>query len=271
MAPHLPNLVINLMNLCYVLMAIAIAVYANRMFKSLPLGLWGDIAAAAVGCVVFAFFLRTGYDRALLELDDWYPAYFSLAYAPWVAFVSIGFVRSIAQFFPAPAGQPAMAMAAAGAGMSPPPLASSVAASETGATAASTVAAPPPIGADPASVAADAAATPEPAWKRRLKLGFWITILALVVLTSVARFVARNDLPGCGAQPTKEVIAKIYQPLKVEFKRYDEVETKSSADDLITCAASLTLMNDQHAYLEYAISREEGGKFTVKITAARDK
>lgn len=269
MAPHLPTLVINLLNLAYALMAIAIAVYANRLFKSLPMGLWGDIAAAAIGCAAFAFFLKAGYDRALLELNDWYPAYFSLAYAPWVTFVSIGFVRSIAQFLPTPAARPAMAMASNGAGM---PAMASVTASETGGAApASTIVAPPPIGADPASVAADPIAKPEPTWKRRLKLGFWITIMALVVLTSVARFVARNDLPGCGAQPTKEVIAKIYQPLKVEFKRYDEVETKTSANDLITCAASVTLMNDQHAYLEYAISREEGDKFTVKITAARDK
>lgn len=268
MAPHLPTLVINLLNLAYVLMAIAIAVYANRLFKSLPIGLWGDIAVAAAGFAAFTFFLKTGYDRALLELNDWYPAYFSLAYAPWVAFVSIGFVRSITQFLPAPAAQPAMAMAASSSG-TPAAMPSAAAGSAANSVASNPV--PPPLIADFDPVGADPETKQEPTWKRRLKLAFWSIILILIALTSVARFVARNDLPGCSAQPTKEVIAKIYQPLKVEFKRYDEVETKTSADDLITCAASVTLMNDQHAYLEYAISREEGGKFIVKIIAARDK
>jgi hypothetical protein len=259
---HSSYFAINFLNLIYVATAIAIAVYANRLFKSRPIGLWGDIAVAVVAVAAFAVFLKSGYDRALLELSDWYPAYFSLAYAPFVAFVSIGFVRSIAPFFPAPAGQPTMAMAASGAVTPPPPSMLS----GSSAAAIDPIAEPTdsaPIAAEPVK--------PESKLKQRLTQVFWIGITIVIALVGLARFVARNDLPGCSSQPTKEVIAKIYQPLKVEFKRYDNVDTKSTADDVVTCAASVTLMNDQHAYLEYEITRQEGGQFSVKITAARDQ
>jgi hypothetical protein len=260
---HSSYFVIDLLNLAYVAMAIAIAAYADRLFKSRPIGLWGDIAVAVVGVAAFAVFLKNGYDRALLELNDWYPAYFSLAYAPVVAFVSIGFVRSIAPFFPAPAGQPAMAMAAGGTVTPPPP-------SMLGGSSAAAID-PVPEPAASAAIATGPVAKPESKLKKRLTQVFWIGLTILIALVGLARFVARNDLPGCGSQPTKEVIAKIYQPLKVEFKRYDKVETKSTADDVITCAASVTLMNDRHADLEYEITRQEGGNFSVKITAARDQ
>src|ERR1700712_3636627 len=98
------------LSVIYIVLAIAGAIYANRLFKSLPIGLRGDIAVAAIAVAAFALFLADGWYRLLIGLDDDYPRYFALAYMPLVAFVAIGFVRSLAQFFPARAIQAAPAL-----------------------------------------------------------------------------------------------------------------------------------------------------------------
>src|SRR4051812_20170293 len=85
----------------YIGLAIVIAVFADRLFKSRPIGLFGDVAVAGGSIAAFAIFLGNGWHRMLIELNDAYPAYFAVAYMPIVAFVSIGFVRSLVPLLPA--------------------------------------------------------------------------------------------------------------------------------------------------------------------------
>lgn len=227
------------LSVVYVALAVAVALYTNRLFKSLPLGLWGDIGVAVFGIAAFAIFLGDGWHRLLIELNDDYPIYFALAYMPLVAFVSIAFVRSILQA--AGSGKPATAVAASGPGM------------------------------DAAMPAAAPATRSDSVFMKRMKFVFGVAILAVFVLIYAAQFMTRNDLPGCNAQPTRDVIARIYQPLKVEFKRYDDVRTNATSDDLITCTAAVTTMDNAKAELDYDIRRADGGKFEVKINSVRDK
>ena len=229
-----------ILSIVYIALAIAVAVCANRIFKSRPIGLWGDVAAATVAVAAFAFFLGNGWYRLLIELNDNYPTYFALAYMPFVAFVAIGFVRSISQIF-VPA-KPTLAAVAAGG-------------------AESQSAAP---------IAGEAAEQESPL-TRRLKRGVFIVLLILAALIGAAKFITRNDLPGCSAQPTYDVLSKIYTSLKIDLKRYDEVKTNSTTDDLITCTAAITATDNAKAELDYEIRRMDGGKFEVKITNARDK
>ena len=74
------------LSVVYVGLSVTFAVFADRLFKSRPIGLWGDIAVASGSIALFAIFLGNGWHRMLIELNDAYPAYFAVAYMPIVAF-----------------------------------------------------------------------------------------------------------------------------------------------------------------------------------------
>jgi hypothetical protein len=242
---------LDFVNLIYIPLAIAVAVYANRLFQSLPIGLWGDIAVSFVGIAAFAIFLRQGWGDLLLEFNDYAPALFSFAYMPFVAFVAIGFVRTLVPLFPARAAQPAMAMAG------PPPMGNS------GTPAA------PPVSSAPVQGAPSPA--PESNLTKWLKRLVGAAVLILFALIALGKYVTRNELPGCDAQQTKELLATIFSRQNLKAKRYDTLKTVSTSENLVTCAGTVTWGDDAQADLEYSIEREEGAKFQVRITRARDK
>lgn len=247
------------MSLVYVALAVAFAVFADRIYGSRPIGLWGDVGVAALANAVFAIFLGDGWRRMLLELNDAYPDYFAVAYMPVVAFVSIGFVRSLMPLLPARGGQraPAMAMAVSGH-------------ESTGGTLNAVPASSGPL---PVSDAAPGqpGAKPPSAVMKWTKLIVGVVLLAVIVLIGLARFITRNDLPNCTAQSTRDTLSNIYQAKKFEVKRYDEIRTISTSDSKITCTAFVTMADGHKAEVDYQLTFDADKNAELKITGARDK
>jgi hypothetical protein len=241
------------LSVVYVGLAVTFAVFADRLFKSRPIGLWGDIAVASGSIALFAIFLGNGWHRMLIELNDAYPAYFAVAYMPIVAFVSIGFVRSLVPLLPARAVQPVSAMAMAGDAAGSGPIGSAQ------------------VAAEPAASGEPVTAKPQSALAKWSRLGVGIMLLVVFAVIGLARFATRNDLPGCDARATKNTLSDIFQSRKVEVKRYNDIKTNSTAEALTTCTAFMTMMDDHLAEIDYQIGVLEDKTVQVRITAARDK
>jgi hypothetical protein len=247
------------LSVVYIGLAITIAVFADRLFNSRPIGLWGDLAVASIAVGAFAVFLGDGWHRLLLELNDVYPAYFAVAYLPIVAFVAIGFVRSLVPLIPARITQQGAAMAMAAPGPDTP---GTVAFGNNAASAGAPA---------PETVSAGAPAKPQSRLMKGLQLAVGVVLLSVVVLVGVARFMTRNDLPACNSQTARDILSNIFQSKKVEVKRYDDIKTNGTTEAVVTCTAFMTMMDDHRAEIDYRISFVEDQKVQVQITSARDK
>jgi hypothetical protein len=244
------------LSIAYIALGLTFVVFADRLFKSRPIGLWGDVAVAAVAVGAFAIFLGDGWHRMLLELNDAYPGYFAVAYVPVVAFVAIAFVRSLVPLVPAAAQPSMLAMAVPG------PEASGASFNNAG---GSSVAQPPN------TAPSEAPAKPQSRFMKWLQLTVGVGLLAVIALVFLARFVTRNDLPACNSQTARDILSNIFQSRKVEVKRYDDIKTTSTTDAMVSCTAYMTMLNDNKAEIDYQITFIEDQKVQVKITQARDK
>jgi hypothetical protein len=246
------------LSVVYIGLGITFAVFADRLFKSRPIGLWGDVAAASIAVGAFAVFLGNGWHRLLLELNDAYPDYFAVAYVPVVAFVAVAFVRSLVPLISASAVQPSSAMAMAVSGPD-------VSGTSFDNNARSSVAPPPE------TARADAPAKPQSRLMKWLQLTVGVVLLAVIVLVGLARFITRNDLPVCNSQTARDILSNIFQSKKLEVKRYDDIRTTATTDAMISCTAFMTMMDDHRAEIDYQITFIEDQKVQVQITSARDK
>lgn len=247
------------LSFAYAGLAFAFAVFADRLYGSRPIGLWGDVAAAALAIAAFAIFLGDGWHRMLLELNDDYPAYFALAYMPIVAFVAIGFVRSLVPLIPARRAQTAPVMAMAASGQESP---SAGTPDRSPASSAAVASAGPETG---------PAAKPPSGLMKWIKLAVGVILLIVIVLVGLARFLTRNELPGCGSQTARDLLSNIFQSKKIEVKRYDDIKTNSTTEAMVTCTAFMTMMNDHRAEIDYQITFLADKDVEVRITAGRDK
>ncbi len=236
------------LNVFFICLAIAVALYGHKLFRSLPIGLAGDMIVSVLAIAAFAAYCQTGWDRLLLELDDDYPKYFRFAYMPFVAFVAIGFVRSLVPLVPAGLAHQLAAMTS----IAPEPV---------------------PSGAGPSGGTPAPAQAPKPPSKlmKWVNLIAAIFIIGAIALVLLAKLITRNDLPYCDSQVTRNTLSDIFKSKSIEVKRYDSTSTLSSTAELVTCAASFTLVDDNKAEIEYSIYRIEGGAVQVKITKAVDK
>jgi hypothetical protein len=264
----LPSFVFDILNAGYVLLGVAVAFLANRLYKSKPIGLWGDVAFAFVGMAAFTYFYKDRFELLLFELNDQYPQYFAMAYMPVVAFISVGFIRSLVPLIPQRFIQPAMAQPAM--------------AMVGGSVDAAAAPPPAPVGSDAAgppslSNVVNDAPTPIPAPKndstfvKWVKIGLGLVVLIVVALGFIGRYMTRDDLPACGAQNVRDTLAEIYKPLNVTIKRYGTFTTHSTEKDSITCTVGITSTADESADVNYSITRSTEGEFQVKITSVHDK
>jgi hypothetical protein len=116
----------------------------------------------------------------------------------------------------------------------------------------------------PAETAAPAGKPPSAAG-RIVKIVVAVGLLAVVGLIMVAKFVTRNDLPGCDSTRAKDVLSDIFKKNNVDATRYDEIKTLSKGDDEITCYAKLTLRDNGAQEIDYKLFRE-GGDMRLQIT-----
>jgi hypothetical protein len=267
----LPSLVFDILNAGYILLGIAVAFLANRLYGSKPLGLWGDVVFAFLGMAAFTFFYKDRFELLLFELNDHYPQYFAMAYMPIVAFISVGFIRSLLPLVPGRFTQPAMAQPAMAMSGGPADTAAALLSVSPDASGAPSV---PNV-----STAATIPSVPMPAASRKTdstfgrwtKIGLGVVLLVVVVLGWIGKYATRDDLPACGSQNVRDTLADIYKPLNVTIKRYGDFTTRSTEKDSITCTAGITSTADDSADVDYTITRSTGGDYQVKITSVHNK
>ena len=106
----------------------------------------------------------------------------------------------------------------------------------------------------------------------RSKFAIWTQIVVAVVLVVVfvfiliAKFITRNDLPGCDSTQAKDTLSSIFKQRNVDASRYDEIKTVTTDPDDITCNATLTLRDNSKLAIEYKIYRQPEGGTKLLIT-----
>jgi hypothetical protein len=103
---------------------------------------------------------------------------------------------------------------------------------------------------------------------RIIKIVVAVGLLAVVGLIMVAKFVTRNDLPGCDSTRAKDTLSDIFKKNDINASRYDEIKTQSKTDEEITCYAKLTLRDNSTQEIDYKLFRENG-EIRLLITSSK--
>jgi hypothetical protein len=92
-----------------------------------------------------------------------------------------------------------------------------------------------------------------------------VGLVAVGVVIVLAKFVTRNDLPGCDSTRAKDTLSNIFKQNNIHASRYDEIKTLTTAESEITCNATLTLRDNSKFVIDYKLFKD-GSDMRLLIT-----
>jgi hypothetical protein len=92
-----------------------------------------------------------------------------------------------------------------------------------------------------------------------------IALLSVGALILIGRLVTRNDLPGCDSTRAKDTLSDIFKKNNVTASRYDDIKTLTTAENEITCNATLTLRDNSKLVIDYKLFKE-GSDMRLLVT-----
>lgn len=79
-----------------------------------------------------------------------------------------------------------------------------------------------------------------------------------MALIFAARFVTRDDLPGCDSKRARDTLSNVFQANSLKPTRYNEVRTVSSGKDEVVCSATLATDGPGRIEVDYRFYKQDG-------------